>query len=115
LATEEEAFFISVKQWDVHDYIYTLYKRVLVLMCLIGWKGGGAILYKEDMEKYVKLFYEKPDGNFALVEIGQSDKEAFDKLRRLLYKLGIYRPIDREKILSTWKNYYSDDVRRFRG
>lgn len=59
----------------------------------------------------VKTFYTLPNGDFGLVEMSREDKKRIDKLTFLLRKLNITKPVDRDKLISVWKQFDRKSVR----
>lgn len=62
-------------------------------------------------EKTVKTFYQKATGDFGLVEMSRESKRRIDDLMKLLRKLQCIEPVDRDKLMATWKQYDRNNVR----
>ena len=64
-------------------------------------------------EKTVKTFYAKPAGDFGLVEMSRESKKWINSLMRLLRLLkgGCIKPVDRDRLMATWKQYDRSNVR----
>lgn len=66
---------------------------------------------KDKVDSTVKTFYAKPAGDFGLVEMSRESKKRIDNLMKLLRLLGCIEPVDRDKLMATWKQYDRTNVR----
>lgn len=68
---------------------------------------------EEGQEPTAKIFYERLDGMFAVIEILRKDRIKVDKLILLLHKLDVHQRLDKDLLRRTWKNYDRTNVRRY--
>lgn len=66
---------------------------------------------KDSVDSTVKTFYAKPGGDFGLVEMNRSSKRRIDDLMKLLRLLECIEPVDKDKLMATWKQYDRKNVR----
>lgn len=64
-------------------------------------------------ENRVKTFYELPNGNFGLVDISRENHKRITALFRLLKLLKARSLVDREKLMTIWKNIDHSNVRKW--